>query len=190
MCNKSAGCKSERQTQAGGNPVCPAGISWCGTAPCHVLFEAWGTKAFFFHKTPRHLCLHMIRCDQNWTILIICISNEQVNLQWAHIPWECCPGCSSTVVLPVYFCLSHRGQICIDYVWPPRTDIYWSRVVLGDSKILIMHLIAWQRQAWSLWHSGVCPCGKIWHHCCKVIEIDLLNPSHALNFFCSILSQW
>lgn len=34
MPNKSTLCKSERQTQAGGNLVCRAGISWCGTAPC------------------------------------------------------------------------------------------------------------------------------------------------------------
>lgn len=136
MCSKSALSKSgQRQTQAGGNPVCPAGITRCGTAPYHVLLahfpcDAWGTKTFSFHKTPGNFCFHMIRCDQNLTVLIIYISNEQVNLQWAYIPWECCPGCSSTLVVQCACVFLSRSQ---------GTDLYWLCVATQDRYILIQN---------------------------------------------------
>lgn len=204
MCNKSTHCKSERQTQAGGNPVCPVGISWCGTAPCHIPFahfpfEAWGTKTISFHKTPRNLCFCAIWCDQNLTVLFVCIGNEQVNLQWVHIPWECCPGCSSTVVMQ---------HACVFLSGSQGTDLYRLCVATQDRYLLIqsglrgqldidhapdcMTKASLKSMALRCVHKAVLlvPVEKILHQCCKVIEIDLLNPSYALNFFCSILSQW
>lgn len=151
MCSMSTCCKSERQTQAGGNPVCPAGISWCGTAPwqllfAHFPFEARGAETFSFHKTARNLCFHLIRCGQNWTVLIICITNEQANLQAGSYSMRMLPRmlqhCGGAMSLSIFFWVTgdrfvltlcgHPGQIFIDPKWSQGTARHWSRTWLHD----------------------------------------------------------
>lgn len=139
-------------------------------SPCHVLFahfpfEAWGTNTFSFHKTPRNLCFDTLRCGQNLAVLTIC--NEQVSLQWAHIPRECCPGCSSTWV----------GQCACVFLSGSRgTDLYWPCVANQGRYILIQNGLRGQlgidhtpdcMTKASLWHSGVCMglcCLSLWEN--------------------------
>lgn len=87
-----------------------------------------GLRLFPSTKHLRNLYFHMIRCDKNLTVLIICISNEQVNLQWAHIPWKCCPGCSSALVVK---------HACVFWSGSQGTDLYWLCVATQDRYILI-----------------------------------------------------
>lgn len=211
MCLHPASLKGVLQTQAGGNPVCPAGVPWCVATPDHArsaeipCCSLGDHKTFSFHKMPRKLRFHVIRCDQNLTALIICIRDEQVKLQWGNVFlrfrengaqdarafWWCSRQCACLFVQVtgdryVLITCGHLGQIYINQTWSQGMARYQSHT-----------WIARERQSQSLWPTGVsgkgcaaCPRGKIWHRCCKIIEINPLNPSYALNFFCSILSQW
>lgn len=104
---------------------------------------------------------------QNLTVLTICISNEQVNLQWAHIPRECCPGCSSTWVVQC---------TCVFLSGSQGTDLYWLCVATQGRYILIQNGLRGQLDIdhtpdcmtkASLWHSGVCMglcCLSLWEN--------------------------
>ena len=143
--------------QAGGNPVCPAGIPWCAAIPYHALSAEFACcslgdyKTCSFHKTPRNICFHMIRCDRNLIAFIICIGDEWVKLQWADIFvrshengaqdaegfWWCSRLCACVFVWVtedryVLIMCGHPGQMYIDGTWSQGTAKHWSHTWLHD----------------------------------------------------------